>query len=414
MTSTKPYDIAKRTIWEAYQRVKANRGAAGVDDETIAMFEQDLSKNLYKLWNRMSSGSYFPPPVRQVEIPKATGGIRKLGVPTVSDRVAQTAVKLLIEPILEPLFHADSYGYRPGKSAKQAVAITRQRCWKYDWLVEFDIKAAFDQIDHGLLLKAVRKHIKENWILRYIERWLTAPFETAQGTRLPRDRGTPQGGVVSPILMNLFMHYAFDVWMQRHFPQCPFARYADDAVVHCRSQEQAHEVMQAIASRLAECGLTMHPEKSKIVYCKDRSRTQTYPNVTFTFLGFLFRPRRAMTKYGRVSTSFLPGVSPAALKRMRQTVRGWRLPRQTSKPLVELAEQCNLTIRGWWNYYGAFYRTAMHGLCRYLDRKLVRWAQRKYKTLRRHKRRSEEWLHKMKQAYPRQFAHWQYLGVQVG
>ena len=274
MTSTKPYDIAKRTIWEAYQRVKANRGAAGVDDETIAMFEQDLSKNLYKLWNRMSSGSYFPPPVRQVEIPKATGGIRKLGVPTVSDRVAQTAVKLLIEPILEPLFHADSYGYRPGKSAKQAVAITRQRCWKYDWLVEFDIKAAFDQIDHGLLLKAVRKHIKENWILRYIERWLTAPFETAQGTRLPRDRGTPQGGVVSPILMNLFMHYAFDVWMKRHFPQCPFARYADDAVVHCRSQEQAQEVMHAIASRLAECGLTMHPEKSKIVYCKDRSRTQ--------------------------------------------------------------------------------------------------------------------------------------------
>jgi RNA-directed DNA polymerase len=165
------------------------------------MFEQDLSKNLYKLWNRMSSGSYFPPPVRQVEIPKATGGVRKLGVHTVSDRVAQTAVKLLIEPILEPLFHADSYGYRPGKSAKQAVAITRQRCWKYDWLVEFDIKAAFDQIDHGLLLKAVRKHIKENWILRYIERWLTAPFETAQGTRLPRDRGTPQGGVVTPRTM---------------------------------------------------------------------------------------------------------------------------------------------------------------------------------------------------------------------
>ena len=181
--------------------MKANRGAAGVDDEIIAMFEQDLSKNLYKLWNRMSSGSYFPPPVRQVEIPKATGGIRKLGVPTVSDRVAQTAVKLLIEPILEPLFHVDSYGYRPGKSAKQAVAITRQRCWKYDWLVEFDIKAAFDQIDHGLLLKAVRKHIKENWILRYIERWLTAPFETAQGTRLPRDRGTPQGGVVTPPTM---------------------------------------------------------------------------------------------------------------------------------------------------------------------------------------------------------------------
>jgi RNA-directed DNA polymerase len=414
MTSTKPYDIAKRTIWEAYQRVKANRGAAGIDDETIAMFEQDLSKNLFKLWNRMSSGSYFPPPVKQVEIPKATGGIRKLGVPTVSDRVAQTAVKLLIEPILDPLFHADSYGYRPGKSAKQAVAITRKRCWKSDWLVEFDIKAAFDQIDHGLLLKAVRKHVKEDWILMYIERWLTAPFETAQGTRMPRDRGTPQGGVVSPILMNLFMHYAFDVWMQRHFPQCPFARYADDAVVHCRSQEQAQEVMHAIASRLAECGLTMHPEKSKIVYCKDRSRTQTYPNVTFTFLGFQFRPRRVLTRHGQVSTSFVPGVSPDALKRMRQTVRGWRLQRQTSKSLFDLAERCNPTICGWWNYYGAFHRTAMHELSRYLDRKLVRWVQRKYKTLRRHKRCSEEWLRKMRNAYPREFAHWQYQGKQVG
>jgi RNA-directed DNA polymerase len=414
VTSTKPYCIAKRTIWEAYQRVRANRGAAGIDGATIAMFEQDLSRNLYKLWNRMSSGSYFPPPVKQVEIPKATGGVRKLGVPTVADRVAQTAVKLLIEPILDPVFHADSYGYRPGKSAKQAVAITRQRCWKYDWVVEFDIKAAFDQIDHGLLLKAVRTHIKEDWILMYVERWLTAPFETAQGTRLRRDRGTPQGGVVSPILMNLFMHYAFDCWMQRNFPQSPFARYADDAVVHCRSQEQAREVMQAIAARLGECGLTMHPEKSKIVYCKDRSRTQAYPNVTFTFLGFQFRPRRAQTRHGSVSTSFLPGASPVALKRIRDQVRGWRLTGVTSKPLGEIAKQCNPTIRGWWNYYGAFYRSALHGLYRYLDRKLVRWARRKYKTLRRHKRRGEEWLQKIKEAQPRLFEHWQARGAQVG
>ncbi|MGF6758862.1 group II intron reverse transcriptase/maturase [Paraburkholderia sp. GAS42] len=238
MTSTKPYCIAKRTVWEAYQLVKANRGAAGVDDETIAMFEQNLSGNLYKLWNRMSSGSYFPPPVKQVEIPKAKGGTRKLGVPTVSDRVAQTVAKLMIEPILDPVFHPDSYGYRPGKSAKQAIAVTRKRCWQYDWVVEFDIKAAFDQIDHALLMKAVRNHIKEDWILLYIERWLTAPFETADGARLPRQRGTPQGGVVSPILMNLFMHYAFDSWMTRTYQQLPFARYADDAVVHCRTHGQ--------------------------------------------------------------------------------------------------------------------------------------------------------------------------------
>ena len=261
MSSTKSFVIAKRAVWEAYQQVKANRGAAGIDEETIAMFEQDLSKNLYKLWNRMSSGAYFPPPVKQVEIPKAKGGTRKLGIPTVSDRIAQTVVKRIIEPVLDPIFHPDSYGYRPGRSAKQAIAVTRKRCWQYDWVVEFDIKSAFDQIDHGLLLKAVRSHIKERWILLYIERWLTAPFETPSGEQVPRQRGIPQGGVVSPILMNLFMHYTFDLWMHRNYPQCQFCRYADDAVVHCGSQEQARNVMRAIASRLSECELMMHPEK---------------------------------------------------------------------------------------------------------------------------------------------------------
>jgi RNA-directed DNA polymerase len=414
MTSTKPYCIAKRTVWEAYQLVRANRGAAGVDDETIAMFEQNLSGNLYKLWNRMSSGSYFPPPVKQVEIPKAKGGTRKLGIPTVSDRIAQTVVKLMIEAVLDPIFHEDSYGYRPGKSAKQAIAVTRKRCWQYDWVVEFDIKAAFDQIDHGLLMKAVRTHISESWILLYIERWLVAPFEAEDGTRQPRDRGTPQGGVVSPVLMNLFMHYAFDCWMRRTHPQSPFARYADDAVVHCRSQKQAAAVMQSIASRLEECGLTMHPEKSKIVYCKQSRRTGTYPQVQFTFLGFTFRPRAARDKGGRVFTSFLPGVSDDALKRMRQTVRGWKLHRQTSMKLADLAQQCNSTLRGWWNYYGAFYQTAMRKLSRYIDSRLEQWARRKYKTLLRHKRRSVEWLSKMKSKCPQLFHYWPVRGEVVG
>lgn len=414
MTSAKPFSIAKRTVWEAYQQVKANRGAAGIDDETIGMFEQNLSGNLYKLWNRMSSGSYFPPPVKQVEIPKKTGGVRKLGVPTVADRVGQTVVKLLIEPILDPLFHPDSYGYRAGRSAKQAVAVTRKRCWQYDWLVEFDIKAAFDEIDHGLLMKAVRTHVKEDWILLYIERWLTAPFETVDGSRLPRERGTPQGGVVSPILMNLFMHYVFDSWMQRTYAQNPFARYADDAVVHCRSRKQAEDVMQAIASRLKECGLTMHAEKSKVVYCRDSNRTERHPNVAFTFLGFTFRPRKAQSKQGRIFTSFLPGASNDALNRMRQTVRGWRLHRQTPAKLADLAQQCNPTIRGWWNYYGAFYQTAMHKLFNYLDQKLTRWARRKYKTLQRRKRRSVEWLGKMKEVFPDMFFHWRVTGSTVG
>jgi RNA-directed DNA polymerase len=414
MTSTKPNCIAKRTVWEAYQQVKANRGAAGIDDESIEMFEQNLSRNLYKLWNRMSAGSYFPPPVKQVEIPKATGGTRKLGIPTVSDRIAQTAVKLLIEPTLEPIFHPDSYGYRPGRSAKQAIAVTRKRCWQYGWVVEFDIKAAFDQIDHGLLLKAVRTHIREGWILLYIERWLTAPFETAEGEQLRRERGTPQGGVVSPILMNLFMHYAFDAWMKRTNPLCPFARYADDAVVHCRTQKQAEEVMQSIALRLAECGLMMHPEKSKIVYCRDSNRTESFPHVYFTFLGFTFQPRKALSKQNRLFTSFLPGVSANALKRMRQTVRGWKLNRQTHGTLAALATQYNPIIQGWWNYYGAFYQTAMFHIYQHIDRALERWARRKYKALSGRKRGSAQWLRKMKGAEPQLFHHWRVVGDMVG
>ncbi|MCL2660672.1 MAG: group II intron reverse transcriptase/maturase [Acidobacteriaceae bacterium] len=414
MTSTKPYSIAKRAVWEAYQQVKANRGAAGIDEETIAMFEQNLSKNLYKLWNRMSSGSYFPPPVKQVEIPKAKGGTRKLGIPTVSDRVAQTVVKRIIEPILDPIFHQDSYGYRPGKSAKQAIAVTRKRCWKYDWVVEFDIKSAFDQIGHGLLMKAVRSHVKESWILLYIERWLVAPFETAEGEQQPRERGVPQGGVVSPILMNLFMHYAFDVWMKRTHPSCPFARYADDAVVHCQNRKQAESVMRSIALRLEECGLTMHPEKSRIVYCKDSDRTDSYPNVQFTFLGFTFRPRCAVNSQNRRFTGFLPGVSADALKRMRKEVRGWHLNQWNTATLVELAKKYNPVLRGWWNYYGAFYPSAMHSFFMYFDGKLMQWARRKYKTLARRKQGSVQWLIKMKRSSPRMFVYWRSTRYQVG
>jgi group II intron reverse transcriptase/maturase len=413
-TSTKPFVIAKRAVWEAYQQVKANRGAAGIDDETIAMFEQNLRRNLYKLWNRMSSGSYFPPPVKQVEIPKAKGGTRKLGIPTVADRIAQTVVKQIIEPTLDPMFHPDSYGYRPGRSAKQAVATTRKRCWQYDWVVEFDIKAAFDQIDHALLMKAVRSHIREAWILLYIERWLKAPFETEEGVQLLRDRGTPQGGVVSPILMNLFMHYAFDVWMERSNPTCPFARYADDAVVHCGNQQQAEQVMRSIAERLAACGLTMHPDKSKIVYCADSNRTKCFPDVQFTFLGFTFRPRKAMSRQRRVFTSFLPGVSADAKKRMRKVVRGWRIPRQTPATLAELAEQYNSVIRGWWSYYGSFYPTALRELARHIDRKLEHWARRKYNTLSRHKRRSVDWLRAMKERRPTLFHHWSFYETEAG
>ena len=410
MSAAKSYSISKLTVWEAFQRVKANRGAAGIDEQSIAQFEQKLQRNLYRVWNRMSSGSYFPPAVRQVEIPKQSGGKRKLGIPTVADRVAQTAVKLLIEPRLDCLFHSDSYGYRPGKSAKQAVEITRRRCWNMNWVVEFDIKGAFDHIDHELLLKAVRHHVKDVWILLYIERWLKAPFETADGVQVPRESGTPQGGIVSPLLMNLFMHYAFDAWIQRTFPSCPFARYADDAVVHCRSEKQACEVMAAIKARLEECLLTMHPEKSKIVYCKDSNRKAAYPTTQFTFLGFTFRPREAWGNNGRRFTSFLPGASNEALKRMRQRTRSWNIQRQTPGSLFELSTQYNAILRGWWNYYGAFYKTVMHKVFNHFDLKLQRWARRKYKPLAGRKRRSADWLNRMKEACPSLFVHWHVYG----
>lgn len=228
MDETKSYEISKHVVLEAFKRVKANKGAAGIDGEVLETFEGNLKNNLYKIWNRMSSGSYFPPAVKAVEIAKKNGGTRMLGVPTVADRVAQMVAKIYFEPRVEPYFHPDSYGYRPGKSAVDALKVTRQRCWKYDWVLEFDIKGLFDNIDHEVLMKAVCKHTDNPWVILYIERWLKAPFQMPDGTAQERTKGTPQGGVISPILANLFLHYAFDKWMEKHHRNKPFARYADD------------------------------------------------------------------------------------------------------------------------------------------------------------------------------------------
>jgi RNA-directed DNA polymerase len=267
----KPFKTDKRQVYKAYKAVKSNQGAAGVDGQTLQQFETDWKRNLYRIWNRMSSGSYFPPPVRAVSIPKKSGGERILGVPTVSDRIAQVVVKQLIETEMENIFLPDSYGYRPGKSALDAVGVTRERCWRYDWVLEFDIKGLFDNIDHALLLKAVRKHVTCNWALLYIERWLTAPMEQ-EGVRMERMCGTPQGGVISPILANLFLHYTFDLWMKRTYPDLLWCRYADDGLVHCRTEQEAEALKASLQARLAECDLELHPVKTRIVYCKDRKR----------------------------------------------------------------------------------------------------------------------------------------------
>jgi len=320
--TNKPFNIDKRLVYEAYKAVKSNRGAAGVDEQTIEQFGADLSGNLYKIWNRMSSGTYFPPPVRAVSIPKKSGGERILGVPTVADRVAQMVVKLVIEPILDPIFLPDSYGYRPNKSALDAVGATRERCWKYDWVLEFDIKGLFDNIDHELLLRAVRKHITCKWVLLYIERWLKAPMVQEDGTTIERSRGIPQGGVVSPILANVFMHYTFDVWMTRAHPDFPWCRYADDGLVHCRTEQEAEALKAELQARLAECHLEMHPTKTKVVYCKDGKRKGKYPNVKFDFLGYCFRPRLVRRfRDNSLFGGFNPAVSSSAMKTMRETIR---------------------------------------------------------------------------------------------
>lgn len=404
---SKPYNIDKRHVYEAYLQVRSNGGAAGVDGVTIEQFESDLKGNLYKIWNRMSSGTYFPPPVRAVPIPKKSGGQRILGVPTVADRVAQTVVKRLIEPALESIFLADSYGYRPGRSALDAVGVTRERCWKYDWVLEFDIKGLFDNIDHTLLLRAVRKHVTCAWALLYIERWLTVPMQQEDGTRVERTRGTPQGGVVSPILANLFMHYAFDAWMARTFPNLPWCRYADDGLVHCRSEKEACALRDALATRLAACGLEMHPTKTKVVYCRDHRRRRNYEEVSFDFLGFCFRPRSVKGPSQKMFCGFTPAVSKSALNAMREAIRGLHIRTRTEVTLYDIAREINPMVRGWIAYYGRYTRSALYPMARHINQTLAVWMKRKYKRFHRRLGRARLFLQKIARENRRLFVHWQ-------
>lgn len=335
MTQAKSFYLSKHDVVEAYKRVRANKGGAGVDEESLSAFESDLKNNLYKLWNRLSSGSYMPPAVKRVEIDKPDGSTRKLGIPTVADRVAQMVVKLHIEPELEKYFHPDSYGYRPGRSAHQALLQAKDRCFKRAWVLDMDIKGFFDNIDHLLLMKAVRRHVKEPWHLLYIQRWLEAPIRHPDGRFEVPKRGVPQGGVISPLLSNLFLHYVFDVWVERHWGGIQFERYADDIVCHCASEREVNRLRACLEQRFVDCGLQLHPKKTKIVYCKGGYQTGNYPNVAFDFLGYTFRPRWIQTRDGRQGLYFMAAISTANAKKLRGAINQNKQNKQDSHFLVK-------------------------------------------------------------------------------
>ena len=405
-SQAKPFDISKWEVKEAWEEVRANKGAPGVDGQSIGDFEKDLKNNLYKVWNRMSSGSYFPPPVRAVAIPKPHGGgTRMLGIPAVADRVAQTVVARHLMRRVEPIFHPDSFGYRPGRSALDAVGKCRERCWKRDWVVEFDIAKFFDSVPWDLLVKAVEAHTDAVWVRLYVRRWRAAPLAMPDGSLLERERGTPQGAPVSPVLANLFLHYAFDTWMAREFPAVWFERYADDAVVHCVSEREAQRVLAALTDRMAEVGLQLHPAKTRIVYCQDGKRRRSYEHTAFTFLGYTFRARRSRNRHGRQFLSFDPAVSKDALTRMSREVRSWHLHTRSDLSFNELARRINPVVAGWLNYYSRFRPWELRTFAMRINAYLVRWIRQKYKRL-AGRRKALAKLVEIAQRYPRMFTHW--------
>ncbi|HLS11033.1 MAG TPA: group II intron reverse transcriptase/maturase [Flavobacteriaceae bacterium] len=407
LEKTKSLPITKEMVWEAYLQVKRKGKSAGVDDLSMAEYDLQRHRHLYKVWNRLASGSYFPPPVLQVDIPKKNGTIRQLGIPTISDRVAQTVIKNQIEERLEKIFHPQSYGYRPKRSAHQALEQVRNNCWKYDWVIDLDIKNFFDDIDHDKLQKALSKHVKEKWILRYIERWLKAPLQTSNGEIVARTNGTPQGGVISPLLANLFLHYTLDVWLVRFNPTIEFVRYADDIIIHCWTQSQAEQSLQQIKERVEDCGLKLHPDKTKIVYCRDFRRQKKYQKVKFDFLGYTFQPRTSKSKKtGRLFLGFDCAISIQSRSRIFEQIRKMNIPRMRCDSIVGIAHHLNPKLRGWIRYFGKYRGYSLSKVFYILRIKLVRWARYHYKRYRNNLTKAYKWLDTVRKQFPSLFYHW--------
>jgi len=399
---TKEHPITRKMVLEAFKLVKANKGSPGVDEQSVEQYEKHLKGNTYKLWNRMSSGSYYSSPIREKTIAKKSGGTRKLGIPTVADRIAQQVVKTYLEPKVDSSFHADSYGYRPGKNAHMAIQKAMSRCGRIGWVIDMDISSFFDSIDHDLMLKALRFYTKEKWVLMYVERWLKADVKKESGELEKRTQGTPQGGVISGMLANIFLHFTFDKWMERNYPSIGFERYSDDIIVHCISEKQALFIQQQIVKRFRVCQLQINKDKTKIVYClNDRNREKNKAKKSFTFLGYTFKPRYCPTKYGlRLLTSAC--MSEGAKNQVRDKIRKFSI-RKFRGNIQHLSIALKARIRGWMNYYCKFHKWTTAGLWFWLNKKLIEW---KMSNKRIGKRKAIRWLETVYRTHPMLFGHW--------
>ena len=406
--TAKGIPITRSMVWQAYKKVRKNKGSGGVDGKSLKSYLENLEDNLYKLWNRLTSGSYFPKAVKQVAIPKKDGSQRKLGIPTIDDRIAQQVIKDYLESRFEKEFHENSYGYRPLKSAHQALDQVRQNTWKRDWVIDMDIKGFFDEVSHELLMKALRRHVSEKWVLMYIKRWLESPIETESKEKVYREgKGTPQGGVISPLLANLFLHYVFDKWLEKTYPNLMFVRYADDIIVHCKTNQEAEQVLESIKCRMEECQLRLHEKKTKIVYCKKYKKQSASKTIKFDFLGFSFQPRPSTTKSGRMFLGYDCAISDSSKKKIISEIRSTKFQRWTNRSINQIAEFFNAKIRGWINYFGKFRKHKLNSIFRIFERRIIEWARRRYKRLGKSYIKASKWFYRFKRNNSRLFVHWE-------